>query len=255
MSKKRLLIFIIAFTALIIFIILAINPSQKLERLSVNESKWNSIIENRTENKNIILEDIEFNDYNLIIDEKNNTLYYSIVNESNNKYNPNISYNTNGKNIKLAFLKDEITDEKVKSNYQFKVMIYNENEYHIYNLVCTDLPIVNINYNTQFENSKKTIPMEVYIFDNLSNNSNKITISKGNIKEVDNGYVFSLHFLTPGKNKRENKRAILNMKPKSIFSLVKIEDLSENVNIEANNHRVEFFINNEYKGVYTLIEN
>ena len=60
--------------------------------------KWSSIKESRTENKNLRLEDIKFNDYKLIIDEQSNTLYYSLINNSQNKYNPNVSYDANNKN-------------------------------------------------------------------------------------------------------------------------------------------------------------
>ena len=62
-----------------------LNPSNKYSKLSINESKWNSIKQTRIENKNMILEDIVFNDYKLIIDEKNEILYYSLVNDSQNK--------------------------------------------------------------------------------------------------------------------------------------------------------------------------
>ena len=81
-----------------------LNPSNKYSKLSINESKWNSIKQTRIDNKNMILEDIVFNDYKLIIDEKNEILYYSLVNDSQNKYNPNVTYSTNYKNVKLAEL-------------------------------------------------------------------------------------------------------------------------------------------------------
>ena len=60
---------------------------------------------------------------------------------------------------------------------------------------------------------------------------------------------------SPGKNKRDNKISILNMKPNSEYVLTEIK--SEETQIiendkEPRNHRVELFINNEYKGVYSL---
>ena len=193
MSRRKILIPLIIFTIIIIIVIIMLNPSNKYSKLSINESKWNSIKQTRIENKNMILEDIVFNDYKLIIDEKNEILYYSLVNDSQNKYNPNVTYITNYKNVKLAVLLDEITDEKVKSNHQFKIMIYNEKEYHIYNLKCTDLPILNIRYNRNEEIKQKNIPMEIYLFDNLSNIPNKITISSGKVKMNEDNYIFSLH--------------------------------------------------------------
>ncbi len=250
MYKKKILIPVIVFTAIIIILIFVLNPSHKYNKLILSESKWNTIQKSRVENKLLVLEDIRFNDYKLIIDERNNTLYYSVVNDSKNKYNPNVSYITNNKNVKLAFFTDEITDEKVKSNYQFKLMIYNEKEYRIYNLKCTNLPILNISYDKNEEIKQKNISMEMYLFDNLSNIPNKITISSGKIKMNEDNYIFSLHMLTPGKNKRDNKLSILNMNPNSEYILTAINKSLEN---EVNkNHRVELFLNNEYKGVYSL---
>ena len=250
MSRNKILIPVILFTVIIIAFIIVLNPSHKYNKLFVSESKWNTIKESRIENKNLILEEIKFNGYKLIIDEKNNILYYSLVNDSNNKYNPNVTYSTNNKKVKLVILPDEITDEKVKSNYQFKIMIYDEKEYHIYNLKCTDLPILNISYNKDEEIKQKNIPMELYLFDNLSNIPNKITISSGKIKMNEDNYIFSLHMLTPGKNKRDNKISILNMRPNSEYLLTPITNFLSNEEIKTN--RVELFLNNEYKGVYYL---
>ena len=247
MSRNKILMSVIVFTIIIIILIIVLNPSSKYNNLSISEAKWNSIKESRVENKNLIVEYIEFNDYKLIIDEKNDILYYSLVNDSKSKYNPRVSYNTNNKNVKLAILSDEITDEKVRCNYQFKIMIYDEKEYHIYNLKCTDLPILNISYKEDKENEQKNVPMEMYLFNNLSNIPNKIVKSSGKIKINEDKYIFSLHTLTPGKNKRNNKISILNMKPNSEYILTQMNNASQN-----KKNRVELFLNNEYKGVYML---
>ena len=255
MSKKKLLIPVIVFTAIIIVLIIVLNPSHKYNKLSISVSKWNSIKDSRIENENLVLEDIKFNDYKLIIDEKNNTIYYSAVNDSQNKYNPIVSYKANNRNVKLAILSDEITDEKIKSSYDFKVMIFDEKEYHIYNLVFTDLPILNIEYKETVGNMRKSITMEMYLFDNLSNLPNKVIISKGKLRINEDNYTFSLHIISPGKNIRENKISILNMKPSSEYSLTAInksENEEQGSNVDNESHRIELFLNNEYKGVYSL---
>lgn len=258
MGRKQILISVILFTAVIIILVIVLNPSHEYNKLIVNENKWKIIQESRVENRDLVLDDIEFNDYKIIIDEKNNTLYYSLVNDTVNKYNPNISYNANNENVNIALL-DEITEEKVKSGYQFKIMIYNEKEYHIYNLKCTDLPILNISFNEEEEIQANNIPMEMYLFDNLSNRPNKITISSGKIKKNAEDYIFSLQLLTPGKNKRDNKISILNMKPNSEYVLTKVNSMKSYypIDIDRQKNRVELFFNNEYIGEFDLgyIEN
>ena len=53
--------------------------------------------------------------------------------------------------------------------------------------------------------------------------------------------------------------SILNMRPNSEYILTKINNTSDNlqeqedtINIKSKKHRVELFLNNEYKGVYSL---
>ena len=256
MSRKKLLITVLIFTLLIIALIIVLNPSHEYNKLSISESKWNSIKKSRTESNSMVLTEIKFNDYKLIVDENNNALYYSLINNSQNKYNPNVSYSSNKSNVKLAILSDEITDEKVKSNYHFKIMIYDDKEYHVYDLKCTDLPILNISYNRNEDISQKSTPtMEMYLFDNLTNNLNKITISRGVVKMNENDYMFSLHMLTPGKNKRDIPISLLNMKPSSDYILTKVDNIESNEevqDIDQKKHIVEVFMNNEYKGIYYL---
>lgn len=248
MNRNKILIPIVVFTAIIIILIIVLNPRHRYNKLIVNEQKWSTIQESRAENRKLVLEEIKFNDNKLIIDEKNDTVYYSIVIDSKNKYNPEVRYKSNNKNVKLAILSDEITDEKVKSNYQFKLIIYDEKEYHIYNLKCTDLPILNISYNQNEDISHKNIPMEMYLFDNLSNIPNKITVSSGKIKVNEDSLIFSLHMLTPGKNKRDNRKSILGMNPNSEYVL----KVTTSQYQSDKNHRVELFLNNEYKGTYSI---
>lgn len=249
MNKNKILIPIIGVIAIIIIVIMIIvlSPNNRFKAISIGIDKWNSIKSSRTENVNLKLNDIKFDDHKLIIDENNNTIYYSVINNNKNKYNPIVSYATDFDNVKIAFLSDEITDEKVKSGYEFKLMIYNDKDYHIYNLICTDFPILNIRYDKANVNDEKAIPMEMYLFNNLTNMPNKITISGGKFKINDNSYTFSLHMITPGKNKRDYAISILNMKPKSEYTLAEVNAEADNVN-----HKVMLFLNNEYKGVYNI---
>ena len=203
-------------------------------------------METRTLNTNLVLEEINFNDYKLMID--GNTLYYSLIKDSKYSFNPKVSYVTSKENVKLAILKDEITIEKVNNDHQFKIIIYDENEYNVYTLKCTNLPILNVNYSEEI--GQKSIPMEIYLFDNMAYIPNKITISEGRIKSSDNKIIFSLHILTPGKNRRESPKSILNMKPSKEYVLTPI-----NVEVEEEARmarQVELFLNNEYKGRYEI---
>ena len=263
MDRKKILIQIIILTVIIILFVIFINPSTKYNKISINEKKWNNIINERTENTNIILEDIEFNGFNLIIDESNSTLYYSIVEENKTKYNPKVIYKTEEKNAKIAILSDTITGEKIQNNHEFSLIIYNNSEYHIYKLICTNYPLLNIKYKEDNQNKHKNIPVDIYIFNNLSNNYNRVTKSAGRLKISNNNeneekeYIFSLVTFSPGKNQRDNKISLFNMKPRSKYKLTIINNNSEESEVEINkenesSNKVELFINNKYEGLYLL---
>ena len=249
MSKKKLIIIVISITCAIIALIYILSPRSTYNTISVTESKWNSFMEARTLNTNLVLEEINFNDYKLMID--GNTLYYSLIKDSKYSFNPKVSYVANRENVKLAILKDEITIEKVNNDYQFKVMIYDEKEYNTYTLKCTTLSILNINYSEEI--GQKDIPMEIYLFDNMAHIPNKITISGGRVKASDSDIFFSLHILTPGKNRRESPKSILNMRPSKEYVLTPINgEVEEEVGM---GRQVELFLNNKYKGRYIIESN
>ena len=182
-------------------------------------------------------------------------VYYHLINENSNKYNPTINFDS--KYLDIAILSDDITNEKIRDNHEFKLIIYNDKEYHIYNLICKDLPIINISY--MKKNKKNNIPIEIYLFDNLKNNSHRVTISGGRLNITDTGdYNFSLILKSPGRNERENPVSLFNMEPRSEYILSPTNTnniaLSKEINEEdiKENYLVELFINNEYVGLYSL---
>ena len=55
MNRKKVLIPIIIFTALVIFLIVVLNPSKKYNNMAVSQEKWDSIKNTRNEENVIIL--------------------------------------------------------------------------------------------------------------------------------------------------------------------------------------------------------
>ena len=101
------------------------------------------------------------------------------------------------------------------------------------------------------------IPQEIfemiYLFDNMAHIPNKITISRGRVRASDDSIIFSLHILTPGKNRRESPKSILNLRPSKEYVLTPMNSGAEE---EAGQERqVELFLNNKYKGRYIIESN
>ena len=165
------------------------------------------------------------------------------------KYNPSVKYTLNGKKIKIAFNK-EISDEVLENTDALKVIIYDDSSYKIYTLVATKYPILNVNYKGEYNNRKK-MNIKLEIFDNYVNSPNRILKSDGELRviEEDKEYAFSLKKESMGHNERENYISIFGVEKQNEY-LIKATDTT---NKEAK--YVQFFINNEYKGLYTFGHN
>ena len=266
MNRKWLLIIVLLISMSVIAISIFLNISKRFNNYIINNTKWNEIINKRTESNSLKLDDIKFNDYSLLIDKENKTIYYSYI-ESKNKYNPRISY-TN-KKIKIAINK-QITEENIKNNYDYKILLYDNNNYNIYTLKVTSLPLLNIDY-TISKDKTKNIKMNLYLFDNNQESFKRVVNSSGelNINESKNNkkdYTFSLIQESLGHNERENNISLLNMTKHSEYVLDSLNNDNEKIrNVFAKNlwneittdktddyQYVELFINNSYVGLYSL---
>lgn len=248
MNRKWLLGIILALTIIFVVIILVLTHKTKYNKLIVSNDKWNDIINSRNISTDINLESIEFNDYNLLIDNENSIIYYSVV-DVKSKYNPSVKYTVNNKKIKIAFNK-EITDEVLEDTDTLKVIIYDDNSYRIYTLVATKYPILNVSYNGEYNNRKK-INIKLEVFDNYVNSPNRVLKSDGELRVIEENkeYAFSLKKESMGHNERENHISIFGMEKQNEY-LIKATDTTDK---EAK--YVQFFINNEYKGLYTFGHN
>ena len=234
MNKKWLYIGIISFTLVLILIILLIKPRSRYDKYIISSNKWNDIISNKNSG-NIKLDSIKFNDYNLLIDEDNSNIYYSIV-DSNSKYNPLVSYKNN--KYKIAF------NNKLTEEGSIQVLVYNDKSYHIYNLIITDMPILNITYKEDKINKRK-IPVDIYLFDNDVETSNKVLKSKGDLSIIkeNSEYILALITESLGRNRRENDISIFGMDKHNEYVL-KVSETSDKY--------INLFINNKYVGKCSL---
>jgi hypothetical protein len=247
MNRKGLLITIIVLTILITIMMCIFNFTTNYVRIGINENEWNKITSSRQEDKSLKIDELFFNDYRVIIDEDDSKIYYSLINESHLKYNPDISYTLSDKSCKLVALDTPITDELIHSNHEFKMMIYNGTSYRIYSLICTDFPIVSVHYNDQDKNKNKQTGF--YIFDNLGQKTNRVTITEGKFRQIDdNTFTLSFMMMSLGNNQRENKISIFNMGPNSNYILEKEESNSQNDKAL----KVLLFTNDNYQGIFNL---
>ena len=243
MNKKWLLITILGFTGIIVTVLLVFNNNKVYDKLVVDTNEWNNIINTRTNNSLLSLDNIKFNDYSLVIDKKNSILYYSVV-DSSKKYNPVVNYIANSK-VKIV-INQKIDDNVTEKDGILKVMIYDKNSYHIYDLMVTNYPILNIKY--MENNTGKRIDVELNLFDNHVDAINRVIKSDGKfmIVKENEEYIFSLTKESLGNNQRDNNISIFGMNKHDQYTLKRID------NVSNKDRYVKLFINDEYVGIYTL---
>ncbi len=220
---------------IIIGIVFILTNGTRYNKLVIDDISWNTIVNNRNNSNNIKIDNIIFNDYEMIIDNENNTIYYSIM-DIKNKYNPKIEYKIND-NIKL------VINKRIEENIDsLKIMIYNNSDYRIYTLIVTDLPILSINYIKGIGSIKD---IELELFDNRIKSTQKYFKSIGRLIIRNNEYELLLKKESIGHNKRENHVSILGMDKNGEYIL-------KLVNERNNKNNILLFINNKYMGIYNI---
>ena len=244
MNRKKLLGIILVLTGLAIAIIIIPKLNIRYDKLVISSDKWNSIISGRNLSTGINIESIEFNDYNLLIDNDNSVIYYSIV-DSSKKFNPRVKYKTNTK-VSIV-TNDGITDNKLEQTDSLKIMIYNDKDYRVYSLVVTNYPILNVIYKDNKDEKNKVVAL-LELFDNHTHSPQRVLKSDGKIRviEENNIYSFELFRESLGNNKRKNHVSIFGMEKRDEYIIKKV-DITNN-----EDRYIRLFINNKYSGLYSL---
>lgn len=247
MRRKLLLIIVLIFTFILLTFVLIFTIHPRFFKYVVSNEEWNQIQKSRKKSTTLLLENIQFNDYSLMIDNDNRTIYYSVV-RSSNPYNPSIQFFGNQKKLKIA-INQKITDDVLEKKDVLKVLLYDDQSYTIYSLVVTDYPILSIAYDEKSAN-KITIPIQLELFDNHVDSPRKYFKSDGRLRMnlENNTYYFSLIKESLGHNKRENPISIFGMDPQDEYMITYAEDTSKN------DKYVQLFVNFQYKGIYSLEE-
>lgn len=281
MNKRSIIGIVIGIISIVVLAMLYFaDRSIAFNNACVNEEKWNNIIASREETDEELLTNIKFNDYDLLYDKKENKWYYSIIENARNGYNPYVKIEAD-KNVKIAF-KDKITSDLIEHNQNIEFVAYTDKEYHKYLLVCTTLPIINIDYDENTEITKyESIPMNFYLFDNREKSTQRVISSAGTIHSRGHstldypkvGYKISLKNESMGNNERDNNISLLGMRQDDDWYLYAGYNDQEKVrnvfstnlwyNSCARNNSygitngveykyVELFLNNNYWGLYAL---
>lgn len=280
MNRKKLGIgvFIISI-GLFIFLI---GQERKVSNMTIELTQLENIMKTHKETKEPLIQTLNLNGYETVYDQGSDSWYYSLIENHKSAFNPTVKYKARSEDVHVVFFDSEITDIRMEQNLPMKMIAYDDSDYHIYEIVCTNLPLLSITYNekkqiTQTEDTK----IEITLFDNRKDATNRITTSIGemhirgatSVGYPKKGYKFTLFQETLGNNTRRNKVSLLGMrqdeewvlyagyndqeKIRNVFSTnLWMDSCSKNNSLGIVNgveyRYTELFINGEYHGLYAL---
>ena len=273
---KKIVLLLVFITSFIFLLYLFLSPGSTYNDFVLSQRKIDNLIVSKKKIEDNVVKNMRFNNYDLFYDDSTNTFYYSLIEKRGNAYNPTISYDVK-KQYKLAINK-KITDKVIKENESIQLIFYNNNNYIIYNLKCTTLPLININ--TEKNIGREDVKMSVSLFDNRKSSTRRTVLSDGLIHvrgksssvRPKKSYKISLTNESLGNHKRKNNISLLGMradddwilyapyndqeKIRNVFASKLWYDISDNNSFNTKfgyqYKYVELFINNKYHGLYAL---
>lgn len=167
MNKKRI-IFLIALISILCWLTYCFNRLEKrYNDYRISEEEYEEIISSRKERR--IHTNIEFNQETLILDEWFKTYYYSVVEDNVSYQNPIV----NAGKYSIAFEDVEINSQTINWNYYIKTIIYDDEYYDEYYLVCSSLPFISVSCDEIPEEKGVDVKSKLSLFDNRKEISNR----------------------------------------------------------------------------------
>lgn len=222
---------------------------------------------------------LSFDEQELFFDNSTNTFYYSLIEGSSSAFDPQIQWESDIENTNLVFLNSKMSEEGLEANQTIAILAYSDKCYCRYYLKYTTLPLMNIECDETI--TKVAAPMEMVLFDNSKGATQRVTVSKGEIKVrgasssrlPKTSYRISLTQESLGDNTRENHVSLLGMRKDDDWILYtpfndpeKIRNVfnsnlwtetcgknnSEGIQTGIEYKYFELFIDGEYWGLYAL---
>lgn len=229
-KKIQCFILIISIVALSVFVSAnTVFAGQRMSSLMLSDAEYSSLKADRGRSAKPIVGDIKFNDYSLFLDANRNVYYYSVIQGGISAFDPIVTADFDGDDIKIAFKQGEITDDLIKNADELFFTVYSDNFYTEYALSVTTLPIVSITLDKEPENISNPIPddkqyvcAQFNIFDNSAEATHltRVVNSQGKIRlrgatstsYEKKGYRFQLYNESLGGSMRNNNVSLLGLR-------------------------------------------
>lgn len=221
---------------------------------------------------------LRFNGYDLFADEARGMLLYSLLENDPRAYDPQVEI-VSAKGARMLVSGERITDELIQQNGSIDVLIYTDDEYALFELRCTTLPVMAISRSADSITARHNTT--VRLFDNRAEAVNHLYQTDARIWMRGNNstrfpkkaYRLSLHTESVGGNQRKNHTSFLGMRtdedwiinamyndPEKIREVLTTNLWHDscagnnqwNVQNGVQYRYIEVFMAGDYRGVYAL---
>lgn len=273
---------IVSAVALVFLLTMIRGGRTTYEDVVVSKDHWYEMMAQRDMADDRLIDTVRFNKEGLLTAQNGMEWYYSLMTRRVSAYNPEIEYQ--GKDgVKIAILEDRITDELIEQATKVKVMAYTNDEYEIYELVCTTLPVMKIRHTGALEltTEEGEETMDIELFDNSVGATRRYILTGGKIRArgimaasfPKKSFRMKLRTTSVGENKRPDNTMLLDMRQDDDWILYAGYNDQEKVrNVMATNlwkagqarnnefgvdngveyKYVELIMNDKYHGLYAL---
>ncbi|MDE7205551.1 MAG: hypothetical protein K2N90_00020, partial [Lachnospiraceae bacterium] len=231
MKKKIGMTLLLISCFLAVYLMCFFGNPVRFEKLSVSKEQFDLILNSRRyAGDSDLLEALFFDEQQLIFDASSDTFYYSLEEGSRSAYNPYVELQSAHEKLSVAVLDAQITAQDIREAKVYRLLAYDDQSYHEYNLVCTTLPLMNIECDTEIGDEDATVHMT--LFDNRKGAAQKFTESDGEMHirggstrtYPKKGYKLSLTQESLGDNIRLNKVSLLGMRQEELDRLTESKE-------------------------------
>ena len=217
-DRKRQLGLVLLLISLILGVIVLIVSKHgvRFESCINEESQIADILKGRTENAELS-GSVFFDEEELLFEQSTNTYYYSLIEGSSSAYNPSVQMRGYDAPVQVAF-SEEISAQSIEQNTAIDMIIYTDEYYRNCKLVCTTLPIISIQ--SESEIGDLAVPIEFSLYDNRKGATQRLIRSDGtaHVRGATSrsfpkkNYRISLTQKSVGNSTRQNNISLLGMR-------------------------------------------
>ena len=277
MTRKIAILIAVSFFSLAALVLLRYVSEDYLSDHIIDNNRFEEIKKTRALADDMSLK-VYFDEQELFYDKAAGAFFYSLIDDKETAYDPSVDV-TGDANLQFAFLNSGITDDAIANNTPLTCIFYNDDNYCIRNIICSFLPLMNIECDGEITEIETGMNMRLY--DNRKQCATRDMSSEGFIR-IRGGNTRSfpkkplkiaLVHSKESDNPQSNNMSLLGMRKDDDYILYPAYNDAEKVrnvfsqNLWYNscnkNNRygvttgveyrfLELFINGEYSGLYAL---